>query len=62
MSKQPENMYWLQNNNERQQPRQGPSGRPNNGQDTITASIEQPEPLAYAHCWHPPRCVYCQLV
>ncbi len=32
MSKQPENMYWLQNNNERQQPRQGPSGRPNNGQ------------------------------
>src|ERR1700738_2305430 len=29
MSKQPENMYWLQNNNERQQPRQGPSGRPN---------------------------------
>ncbi|MBA2396699.1 MAG: ATP-dependent metallopeptidase FtsH/Yme1/Tma family protein [Ktedonobacteraceae bacterium] len=29
MSKQPENRYWLQNNNERQQPRQGPSGRPN---------------------------------
>ncbi len=29
MSKQPENMYWLQNNNERQSPRQGPSGRPN---------------------------------
>ncbi len=29
MSKQPENMYWLQNNNERQPPRQGPSGRPN---------------------------------
>jgi cell division protease FtsH len=29
MSKKPENRYWLQNNNERQQPRQGPSGRPN---------------------------------
>ena len=29
MNKQPENMYWLQNNNERQQLRQGPSGRPN---------------------------------
>ncbi len=29
MDKQPENIYWLQNNNDRQQLRPGPAGRPN---------------------------------
>jgi cell division protease FtsH len=29
MDKQPENIYWLQNNNDRQQLRPGPPGRPN---------------------------------
>ncbi|GCF09869.1 ATP-dependent zinc metalloprotease FtsH [Dictyobacter arantiisoli] len=29
MEKPPENVYWLQNGNDRQQPRPGPTGRPN---------------------------------
>jgi cell division protease FtsH len=29
MKKTPENVYWLQNGNDRQQPRPGPTGRPN---------------------------------